>query len=175
MPMYVGRIVGITKGKVHDFCCAFLATFAVFAGAAVMLYPSTVFIPTIGINIQTMICHGAMITLGIFLYYTNHVKTEFKTLWKAIPVFSICVGLAVIMNEIGHKIGLTEDHYFNLFYISRHEDPHLPVYSSIQNAVAYPWCLFIYIIGFSVAAALMLLAAMGIKKLGSVFKKTKLE
>lgn len=171
MPMYVGLIAGITKGKVHDCCCAFLATFAVFAGAAVMLYPSTVFIPTIGINIQTMICHGSMITLAIFLYYTNHVKTEFKTLWKAIPVFSICVGIAIILNEVGHKVGLTEEHYFNMFYISRHEDPHLPVYSNIQNAVNYPWCLFIYIIGFSAAACLMLLAAMGIKKIGAIGNK----
>ena len=170
-PMYIGLIAGLTKGKVHDFCCSFLATFAIFAGAAVMLYPSTVFIPTIGINIQTMICHGSMITLGILLYYTNHVKTEFKTILKAIPVFMICVGLAVIMNEIGHKVGLTEDHYFNLFYISRHEDPHLPVYSSVQEVVGYPWCLIIYVIGFSAAACIMLLAAMGIKKLGSIRNK----
>ena len=170
-PMFIGLIAGLTKGKVHDFCCSFLATFAIFAGAAVMLYPSTVFIPTIGINIQTMICHGSMITLGIFLYYTNHVKTEFKTILKAIPVFMICVGLAVIMNEIGHKVGLTEDHYFNLFYISRHEDPHLPVYSSVQEVVGYPWCLIIYIIGFSAAACIMLLAAMGIKKLGLIRNK----
>ena len=171
-PMYVSLIAGLTKGKVHDFCCSFLATFAVFAGAAVMIYPDSVFIPTIGINIQTMICHGSMIVVGAFLYYTNTVKTKFTTLFKGAAVFSICVTVAVVLNEIGHVAGLTERDYFNMFYISRHEDPHLPVYSIIQQNVSfYPLCLAIYILGFTLAACLMLLAAMGIKKIGYKFKK----
>ena len=170
-PMYVGLIAALTRGKVHDFCCSFLATFAVFAGLAVMAYPGDVFIETIGINIQTMICHGSMITMGIFLYYTNHVKTQFKTLFKGISVFSICIAIASALNEIGHVVGITEDNYFNMFYISRHEDPHLPVYSSVQAVVPYPFSLIIYIMGFSIAACIMLLAAMGIKKLGAKLNK----
>ncbi len=172
-PMYIGLLAGLTKGKFHDFMCCFLATFAVFAGAAVMFYPNTVFIDTIGINIQTMVCHGSMITVGIFLYYTNHVKAEVKTLLKATPVFAACVAIAVIINEIGHIVGLTEDHFFNMFYVSRHEDGHLPVYSSVQETVPYPWCLFIYILGFTAAAGIILLVAMGIKKLGAVIINKK--
>lgn len=170
-PMYVGLIAALTRGKVHDFCCSFLATFAVFAGLAVMLYPGDVFVEAIGINIQTMVCHGSMVTMGIFLYYTNHVKAEFKTLFKGMSIFSICVAIAIALNEIGHAVGITEDNFFNMFYISRHEDPHLPVYSSVQAVVPYPFCLIIYIIGFSAAACIMLLAAMGIKKLGTKFKR----
>lgn len=170
-PMFIGLLAGLTRGKVHNFFCCFLATFAVFAGSAVMFYPSTVFIDTIGINIQTMVCHGSMITVGIFLYYTNHVKAEFKTLFKAVPVFAGCVTIAVILNEIGHAVGLTEDHFFNMFYISRHEDGHLPVYSSIQEVVPYPWCLIIYILGFTAAACIILLIAMGLKKIGAIISK----
>ena len=171
-PMYIGLIAGLTKGKVHDFCCSFLATFSVFAGVAIMVYPDAVFMYMLGVNIQTMICHGSMITVGVFLYYTNTVKTKFTTLFKGTAVFSICVAIATIINEIGHVVGLTERDYFNMFYISRHEDPHLPVYSIIQQNVSfYPLCLAIYILGFTLAACLMLLAAMGIKKLGAKFKK----
>jgi hypothetical protein len=162
-PMYVGFLAGLTRGKVHDALCCFLATFAVFAGAAVMVHPGDVFIETIGINIQTMICHGSMITIGIFLYYTNHVKTEWKTILKAIPVFVCCLAVAVILNEVGHAVGLTEDHFFNMFYVSRHEEGHLPIYSDVQKAVPYPWCFIIYILGFSLAAFVVLLVAMGIK------------
>ena len=172
-PMYIGLLAGLTKGKFHNVMCCFLATFAVFAGAAVMFYPGDVFSITIGISIQTMVCHGSMITVGIFLYYTNHVKAELKTLLKGACVFSVCVAIAVALNEIGHAIGLTEDHFFNMFYISRHEDGHLPVYSSVQGVVPYPWCLFIYIIGFTAAAGIMLLIAMGLKKLGAVIGKKK--
>ena len=167
-PMYIGLLAGLTKGKFHDYMCCFLSTFAVFAGAAVMFYPGDVFIGTIGINIQTMICHGSMITVGIFLFYTNHVKAEWKTLFKAIPVFAGCVTVAVILNEVGHAVGLTEDHFFNMFYISRHEDGHLPVYSLVQEVVPYPWSLILYLIGFTAAAGIMLLRAMGIKKLAAV-------
>ena len=67
-PMYVGLLAGLTKpGKVHDALCAYLATFAVFAGTAVMLYPGDGFTPLTGINIQTIICHGSMVVIGGYL------------------------------------------------------------------------------------------------------------
>ena len=172
-PMLIGLIAGLTRGKFHSFLCSFLATFAVFAGTAVMVYPGDVFIETIGINIQTMICHGSMITIGIFLYYTNYVEAKFKTILKAIPVFATCLGIAMILNEIGHRVGLTESHYFNLFYISPYEEGHLPVYSNIQKIVPYPWNLFIYILGFSAAACVILLIAMGIKAICRGIKNAK--
>lgn len=173
IPMYVGFLVGITRGRVHNALCCFLATFAVFAGAAVMFYPGDVFTETVGINIQTMVCHGSMITIGIFLYYTGYVKTEFKTLFKALPVFASALGVAVALNEIGHVAGLTEEHYFNMFYVSRHEEGHLPVYSSVQEVVPYPWCFLIYILGFSIAAAIVLALAMGITKISGLIAERK--
>lgn len=165
MPMYVGFLAGVfKKGKIHDSLCAFLATYAVFAGFCVMFYPVSVFVETIGINIQTMICHGSMITVGIYLLYSGYVKLEHKTILKAIPVFLISVICAVILNEIAFYSGLLENQEFNMFFISPYCDPSLPVYSLAQDAVAYPWCLIIYVIAFTLAAYLVLLIAMGIKK-----------
>lgn len=166
MPMYVGFLAGIfRKGRIHDCLCAFLSTYAVFAGLCVMFYPETVFIDTIGINIQTMICHGSMITVGIYLLYSGYVKLEHKTILKAIPVFLVSVLTAVILNEIAFQLGLLEEHEFNMFFISPHCEPSLPVFSLIQNFVSYPWCLIIYVSAFTLAAYLILLVAMGIKYL----------
>ena len=163
-PMYVGFLVGIIrKGKVHEALCAYLATYAVFAGAAVMVYPGDVFIDTIGINIQTMVCHGSMISIGIYLLYTGYVKLEHKTILKALPVFACALVIAMIMNEIAHANGMSD---FNMFYISPYADPHLPVYSEVQKVVPYPWSLVIYIIGFTIAAHLMLVIAMGVRTVG---------
>ena len=93
-PMYVGLLAGLAKkGKVHDSSCAFLATYAVFAGLAVMVYPGDVFIGTVGINIQTMICHGTMLPIGAYLFATGHAKLEHKTILKALPVFAIALGV----------------------------------------------------------------------------------
>ncbi len=164
-PMFVGAVAYLTKGRVHNACCAYLATFSVFAGLCVMVYPEQVFINTIGINIQTMICHGTMITVGIWLMLTGYVKAEHKTLLRAVPVFVVCIGIAILLNEIAYRTDFTNGETFNMFYISPHCEPSLPVYSSVQQAVAYPWSLFIYIAVFTLAAYLMLLMFWGIKRM----------
>lgn len=167
-PMYVGLLAGIfKKGKFHDALCAYLATFSVFAGLCVMVYPGDVFVGTVGINIQTMICHGSMILLGVYLFYTGHVKPEWKTLLRAIPVFAVCVGLAAVMNEIAHATGLLERETFNMFFISPYCPASLPVYSQVQNLLAFPWCLAVYILAFTLASGIMLMIAMGACKLSA--------
>lgn len=162
-PMYIGLLAGLTrKGKIHSAACAYLATYAMFAGICVMLYPSTVFISTIGINIQTMICHGAMIAIGIYLLYSGYVKIQWKTLLRAAAVFAILVSMAAIMNEVAYRAGLLETEDFNMFFISPYSAPHLPVYSLVQGIVPFPVSLLIYIAGFTAAAALILLIAKGV-------------
>ncbi|MBQ9132769.1 MAG: YwaF family protein [Clostridia bacterium] len=168
MPMYVGLLTGVfRKGRIHNALMAFLATYAIFGGTCVMFYPDTVFISTLGINIQTMVCHGSMITVGIYLWYSDYVKTSHKTILKAMAVFAVAVICAVAMNELAHVTGLLEEHTFNMFFVSPHCDPSLPVYSLVQAAVPYPWCLMIYFAGFSAAAYLVSLAVMGCRKAGA--------
>ena len=165
-PMYIGLLAGLTKkGKLHDAACAYLATFALFAGIGVMLYPCTVFTPTVGINIQTVICHGSMVVIGVYLLYTGHVKLAHKTILKAATVFAVCVAAAAIMNEVAHASGLLQQESFNMFYISPYSVSELPVYVQVQAVVPFPWCLVLYILGFTLAAYVILLIAMGIGKL----------
>ena len=101
----------------------------------------------------------------MYLLCTGYVKAELKTLWKAVPVFAVCLLLAVGMNELAHATGLLETETFNMFFVSPYCAPSLPVYSLVQDAVAYPWCLIIYILGFTAAAGIVLLIAMGAQKL----------
>ena len=153
-PMYVGLLAALTKGKLHNALCSYLSTFALFAGLCVMIYPGDVFISTIGINIQTMICHGAMVAIGIYLLSTGYVKPEHKTVLKALPVFAVCVLLAVGMNELAHITGLEET--FNMFFVSPYWDCTLPLYSLIHEAVPFPLNLIIYIAGFTAASWIIL-------------------
>ncbi len=158
-PMYVGLLTGLFKtGKVHDSLCAYLATYVVFAGICVMIYPGDVFTGTIITNVQTMICHGSMITVGIYLFYTRHVGGENKTFLRALPVFCGCLLIAMLLNEIAYRCGLlASGHTFNMFFISPYCEPSLPVYSLVQAALPYPFCLIVYVMGFSLAAWLVLL------------------
>lgn len=167
-PMYIGLLASLIKNdKLHKSLCAYLATFALFAGLCVMFYPGDIYTQTIGINIQTSICHGSMITLGIYLLGSGYVKREHKTLLKAIPVFVSLVLIAVVMNEIAFLSGLTASETFNMFFISPHCDPSLPVYSLVQGVVPFPFCLVIYILAFSAAAYIMVLISMLIEKIFS--------
>ncbi len=157
-PMYVGLLAGmIRKGKLSDCLCAYLATYAVFAGLAVMFYPGDVFIDTIGINIQTMVCHGSMIPIGALLYASGRVKVQWRTLLRASMVFIVALGIACVLNEIAYFSGLLNTDTFNMFYVSRHCDPHLPVYSLIQSLLPFPLELLVYIFGFTAAASIMML------------------
>lgn len=129
-----------------------------------MVYPGDVFVGTVGINIQTVICHGSMICVGVYLFYTGAVKLENRTIMKAMLVFACTVSMAVLFNEIAYWTGLLERETFNMFFISRHCAPSLPVYSTVQSIVAYPWCLMIYILGFTLASYLILLVVIGVRK-----------
>ena len=168
MPMYIGTLYCIfSKTRLRHYFAAFLATYSIFGGVVVFIYPEQVFIDTIGINIQTMIYHGAMIAVGIWLLYTQYVKLESKTILKALPVFAGCIAAAMILNEVMVATKIIGDETFNMFYISPHFEGTLPLYCEVQKVVPYPWSLFIYIIGFTAAAYVILAIAMLCKKIFS--------
>lgn len=171
-PMYVGLLAGIIrKGKVHESLMAYLATFSVFAGLCVTIYPGDVFIEVLGVNIQSMICHASMISVGVYLFYSDYVKLEHKTILKAIPVFAVCVTIALVLNEVVYHSGILNGEAFNMFYISPYFDSTLPIYGAVHNAVSAPWNIVIYILGFSLAAYVILLIAMGIGKIAKLATK----
>ena len=165
MPMYAGLLTGVfRKGRIHNALCAFLATYAVFAGLCVMVYPSDVFIRIIGINIQTMVCHGSMIIVGIYLLYTQYVKLTHKTILSAMSVFAVAMAVALVLNEVVYRIGIPEGEVFNMFFVSPHFEGTLPLYSLVQAVLPFPVCVLLYFAVFSMVAYLILLIAMLAKK-----------
>ncbi len=163
-PMYVMlAAVFIKKQSIREALYCFLGTYGLFAGAAVMLYPSTVFTETIGINLQTMIHHGAMVVVGVMMYTCRKIPASKQTALKGMPVFVVLVTIALIMNILYGEFG-NPDYDFNMFYISPYGSCLLPVFEAIQKSVPYIVFLGLYIVGFTVAAYLMsLLAILGEK------------
>ena len=160
-PMFIGLIAGCcTGGGFQKFLYSYLATFALFAGLCVMFYPGDVFTETIGINIQTMICHGGMVVMGVYLWFSKQIKFEFKTILKALSVFCVLVFVALNLNIIFHTTGNTAT--FNMFLIGPYHACTLPILSLIYEVAPYPIFLIVYIVGFTIAATIMLLCAMGI-------------
>lgn len=156
-PMYIGLISAIVKSKkIHYRLCCYLCTYALMAGICVMIYPSSVFTENILINIQTMVNHGTMVSVGVYLLLCNYVKCEKRTLIEAFKVFAICILIAMALNEIAYYGGILEEHPFNMFYISPYVKGELPVFGAIQAVVPYPMSLIIYITGFTLGSGIIL-------------------
>ena len=146
-PMYILLLAGILrKGKVYESCKCYLATYSLFAGGFVTLFPGNVFSTKIGINIQTMVVHGGMFVIAFLLLVTKSVQHNFKTVLKGSAVFICTLSLALIMNIIWHYCGNEE--IFNMFYISPYYPCEVPVLNVIYKVMPYPIFFMIYAFGF---------------------------
>lgn len=170
-PMYVMTLAALVKkGNFRDCLLAFLATYSLVAGGAVMLYPATVFVETIGINIQTMVHHGSMVVIAIYLLSSGLIKFDLRTiLTKALPVFGALVGVALILNLLFMQFG--DDSTFNMFFLAPGQGYLLPFLEAIFDGLPYPVYLFSYIFFFSIAAYLVILSARGIVRLHQTVKE----
>ena len=170
VPMYLYIIAGVLrKGKVYDTILCFLSTFALFGGIAVLIYPSTVLSSVLFNSLHTMFWHGSMLIIGIILLSTHTAELKFKTVLKACMVFVVVLALAQIMNFIWHFFG-NPDKTFSMFYISPYYACDIPVLHDIKERAPYVVFLLCYIVGFVLAACIVMSGAIGIDKLNSKLK-----
>ena len=85
--------------------------------------------------------------------------------------FAASLGIAIALNEAVYLTGIANGETFNMFFVSRHFEPSLPVYSLVQAVVPYPLCTLIYFAGFSAAAYVILLLAMAIQAICQKLQK----
>ena len=163
-PMYVMLAAALVSNeKVKRSLYSFLATYALFAGIAVMIYPNDVFTETIGINIQTMVHHGMMVVMGVFMYASGRVQLSHKTILYALPTFITLISIALTANILYGEFGDPEQ-TFNMFFISPYYPCTLPVLSLLYGKIPYLAFLACYIFGFSAAGYATSLLVMYIKK-----------
>lgn len=172
-PMYLMILAGILrKGKTYDCIMSYLATFALFGGLAVMIYPVFVFTKTIGINIQSMFWHSSMFSIGFLILATRNVELNLKTVLKASIIFVSMLTIALGMNVAWHYGGI--DQTFNMFFISPYYPCTLALLNNIYGKVPYIIFLIIYIIGFMLAAMLMMVTAILLDKLEKLLHTRKM-
>lgn len=172
-PLYVLPFIAFAKrdgGNLQDACMSYMSTFSLFGGLVVFLYPNDVFIPIIGINIQTMIHHGLQLVLGIFFLVHNRKKLNIKYFLKGVIVFLITFTVALIFNLVFHTF---VNETFNMFYISPYFPCTLPLLEIVYANVPYVVFLLIYFIGFILAAFVVFLAQWGIVHLVYKIKEKK--
>lgn len=168
-PLYILPFVAFIKNqKINDFFASYISTFALFGGIVVFFYPNDVFNhPYLGIHIQTMVHHGLQVVTGVFFAVHNRKRLNFTYFLKAIPVFLVLLSIACILNESVltalQNSGIEDS--FNMFYISRYFENHLPLLSTVYQSVDWIIFLLVYTFGFIVASFIVYSIIIGIIKL----------
>ena len=162
-PLYVLPLVFLTDqdGFVHRSATAFLSTYVLFAGAAVMVYPGDVFIDMLGIDIHTMFWHGSQVILGVFFLVRYRKELSVRYFLSGVFLFLIMTGVAMALNILVPRY---IDETFNMYYISPLFPSTLPVLSSIWGKVPWPLFFAIYIIGYTALALLVFLVSRALAK-----------
>lgn len=157
-PLYILPLIFfLKKSKYRDAIITFAATFSLFAGVVVLIYPNDVFSVYVGINIQTMIHHGSQVILGVFFFIRNVYKNNVRELFKGCIVFVVFVFIALLLNIVIFNYFQANgiDQTCNLFFISPYFDCTLPVFSILYQKIPYVIFLGLYMISFTLAAILI--------------------
>ena len=153
-PLYILPIIAFARSeKLRDACIAYMMTFSLFAGLAVLCYPNDVFIETIGINLQTMIHHGSQIIMGVFYAVRYRDRLDLRFYFNGFKVFVVMTSIAFTLNVVSHyafaHFGIESS--FNMFFISPYVECTLPVLSLFWGKLPYIGFLAVYFFGFVLA------------------------
>ncbi len=145
--MYIAPIIPLIKNKkIRSSMITFLATYTLFSGLAVMFYPATVYVTTIGINIQTMVHHGLLVIVGVGLL-VNHIDHKWESFVGSMGIFLVLLVIAATLNLVHTKY--IDSGTFNMFFINPRFENGLPILGAIQPLVGPVSFIIIYYLGFS--------------------------
>ncbi len=135
-PLYaLPFVIFLPDGRLRDGFAAFLATFSLFGGLAVMAYPGNVMIDVLGISIQSMVHHGLQVLIAFFVAKRFRERYNASFINKGIFVFLGFLAVAMILNVSAYLIfkatGIEDT--FNMFYVSPFFEGSLPILSTIQE------------------------------------------
>ena len=156
-PLYLFPLAAFLKDcKFRDAILAYLCTFAFFGGFVVMIYPGTVFIESVLINVQTMVHHGLQTLVGIALTVSYRKKFTWKFFAMGLLVFAGLLSIAQFLNWFVPYVIGTKDK-FTMFSLSWKYGCELPILDQIYAKVPYIVFLLCYVVGFLIIATIVFL------------------
>ena len=131
--------------KIVDAAIGYLSFITLTMGIVVCIYTKMVTSDLIYINIQTMVHHGALVILGVFIYVWNRKSITIKTFYRSLIAFAITAVIAILINVAFYP------HFINMFFINPTRITNLPIGNVVQEKAGYP----VYLIGFLSLISLM--------------------
>ncbi len=149
-PMFAGLAAAVIKNKkAHTALVSYLASYSLVAGVFITLTGGNVFSRFVGINIQTMVNHGSMVVLGVWLLYCGYVAPAMKNFKDAVGVFLSGAVIAAVLNEAAYLIGIPEGEVFNLYFISPYFKEDVPILIEIRKLIPDPFFQLLYLLVFT--------------------------
>jgi len=154
VPIYVCLIAPwLKKTRFKEACYSFLGIYAFIAGIGVMALPNSVFISQISICLHTMIWHGGMISIGLFLLSNRRIGTEIRQWMDASIILLGFIVLSIGINFIVHYAFPTQ--YLNAFFINPWLASPFPILGPIlvagQAAYGLIWGWLMYLVAYIIA------------------------
>lgn len=145
-PLYTFLFCAIAKkGKAYDAVTVYNATYAFFAGTAVMLYPSTL-VNNYGISFQSLTHHAFMMITGVSAFVAYGKRMSVKLFLQNMAVYTILLVIAMILNYV---IPAATGQAVNMYFISgTYAEPNNP-FGIFQRAYPYPLFVAVYYLLFT--------------------------
>ncbi len=150
-PLYTFLFCAIAKkGKLYDAVSAYNATYALFAGTCVMLYPSTL-VNNYGISFQSLLHHALMMITGVSALVLYAEKFSVKLFFESFIVYLILFDIGIILNFILPPLTGQE---VNMYFVSKTATKGNQ-FGIFRDAYPYPIFLIVYTLLFTEFAALI--------------------
>ena len=160
-PLYALPFIAFLKdGKLRDGFLSFMQLWSFFGGAAVMVYAGDVLCCYGGINIQSMVHHGAQALVGVLIAVRNVKKMDKHYFLRGFGVYLGFLTVAMTLNIVGYHLLTANgmDDTFNMFFISPYFNCTLPILSDIHAATSWFVLFPLYVIGFVIVALIIFFA-----------------
>lgn len=142
-PLYAFPLAFFAKNeKLYEGAVFYSATYCVFAGALVLIYPSSVFCNSGAINVQSLIHHAVMVAVGIALLSRYFGRFTAAGVAHGVGIFTFFLFVAVGINlAMGEGV--------NMYYLNPLSPIKVPVLSFLSRILPFPVVPILYAVVFT--------------------------
>ncbi len=150
LPIILYPITPFIKNlKIKRALYAFIGIFMTVGGLSVMIIGQSVFTNSVAISTHTMLWHGTMVALSLYILVARKIGSDFKDFWHAIAVLSFFVVVVQIVNVSFHFISLKHPSLaaFDGFFINPWlSNVNMPVLSNIRISLQHSGMHVIFVL-----------------------------
>lgn len=135
--------------KIKRALYAFIGIFMTVGGLSVMIIGQSIFTNSVAISTHTMLWHGTMVALSLYILVARKIGSDFKDFWKAIAVLCFFVVVVQVVNVSFHFIAMKYPalDLFDGFFINPWKsNVNMPVLSNIRIALQQSGMHFMFVL-----------------------------